>query len=285
MKSVIKFLPVAAISALFLASCGGGEKKKDATKVDTTAQQPPVDTLLEQQTNLLPSPLQVAMIFDKSGLDFDASFTNKAENVSKYTSKFEKSINFGVYSADLAYAVLNEKSKEATQTIKIVRDLSSEIGLSTVFDSDDILVRFEKNINNQDSVIDLLVLIEEKTDDYIEENGEHELSNVMFAGAWIEGMYIGAQATVKQNKNDIGAKLSEQMIILENLIKGLEMGEKNADNESLVSNLKDLHNTYMGFESVKNLEGDDAYNVELKKDEIKVLSEKITNLRNTIVKA
>lgn len=285
MKSVIKFLPAAVISALLLTSCGGGEKKKDpATTVDTTKTDE-VDTLLEQQSNLLPSPLQVAMIFDKSGLDFDASLTNKSENVSKYSTKFEKSINFGVYSADLAYAVLNEKSKEATQTIKVVRDLSAEIGLSTVFDSDDILVRFEKNIDNQDSVIDLLVVIEEKTDDYIEENGEHELANVMFAGAWIEGMYIGAQATIKQGKKDIGAKLSEQMIILENLMKGLEMGEKSADNDNLIAKLKDLHTTYMGFESVKNIEGDDAYNVELKDDEIKVLAEKITNLRNTIVKA
>jgi len=285
MKSVVKFLPVAVISALLLTSCGGGEKKPDtATDVDTTKTDE-VDTLLEQQSNLLPSPLQVAMIFDKSGLDFDASLTNKAENVTKYSTKFEKSINFGVYSADLAYAVLNEKAKEATKTIKIVRDLSAEIGLSTVFDSDDILVRFEKNIDNQDSVIDLLVVIEEKTDDYIEENGEHELANVMFAGAWIEGMYIGAQATVKQGKKDIGAKLSEQMIILENLMKGLAMGEKSADNDNLVAKLKDLHTTYMGFESVKNIEGDDAYNVELKEDEIKVLSEKITNLRNSIVKA
>lgn len=285
MKSVIKFLPAAAISALLLTSCGGGEKKKDpATNVDTTKTDE-VDTLLEQQSNLLPSPLQVAMIFDKSGLDFDASLTNKSENVSKYSTKFEKSINFGVYSADLAYAVLNEKSKEATQTIKVVRDLSAEIGLSTVFDSDDILVRFEKNIDNQDSVIDLLVVIEEKTDDYIEENGEHELANVMFAGAWIEGMYIGAQATIKQGKKDVGAKLSEQMIILENLMKGLEMGEKSADNDNLIAKLKDLHTTYMGFESVKNIEGDDAYNVELKDDEIKVLAEKITNLRNAIVKA
>ncbi|MBX7093416.1 MAG: hypothetical protein K1X56_01760 [Flavobacteriales bacterium] len=283
-RLITRLMPLAAAPVLLLSSCGG-EQPSEEQKVDTTQTTEVVEMDTLSSFNLLPSPLQVAMIFDKSGMEFDGSFTNKLDNVKKYGTSWEKSINFGVYSADLAYAVLNEKSKEAGEIIKVVRDLSKEIGLSTVFESEDILGRFEKNLNNKDSVLDILFVIEEKTDDYIEENGEHALGNVMFAGAWIEGMFVGAQSTLKDKKSDIGAKLSEQMIICENLVEALSMDEASPEKDALIADLKDLDATYKSFESVKNLEGDEAYNVTLKDDEIKVLAEKLITLRNKIVKA
>jgi hypothetical protein len=196
-------------------------------------------------------------------------------------------LNFGAYSADLAYAVLNEKSKEAAKTLKVVKELSSEIGLSTVFDSEDIMTRFEKNISNKDSVLDLLVLIEEKTDDYIEENGEHELGAVMFAGAWIEGMYIGARSAIKEQKKnkDLGNKLSEQMIICGNIIKELETkAQKSAEVDKLIADIKAINDLYHNFESVKKMEGDAAYEVTLTEDEMNQLTGKIIDIRNSIVK-
>jgi hypothetical protein len=280
---IFRFLALSAIPALSLVSCGGGENN-DVNPVDTTANVEVIDTSSEPVT-MLPSPLQVAMIFDKSGLDYDVAYTNDLKAVSKYNTQYDKSLNFGVYSADLAYSVLKDKSKEAAEIIKVVRRLSEDIGLNTVFDQDDILTRFEKNLSNKDSVLEILFVIEENTDDYIEENGEQDKGNVMFAGAWIEGMYIGAQATLKNSNNEVGGKLSEQMIICENLIKALQSGEDTPENQQLISDLKEINDLYMSFDSVKNVEGDEAFNVLLKDDEIKILAEKLIALRNKIVKA
>lgn len=278
-----KLIPLAALPLLFMTSCGGGETETEAQKVDTTQEVVEVEEVTS--FDLLPSPLQVASIFDKSGLKFDVAYCNDINAVSKYTTKFEKSLNFGAYSADLAYAVMNEKSKESGDIIKVVRDLSKEIGLTTVFESEDMLERFEKNISNKDSVMEILVEIQTKTDDYIEENGEHDLGTVMFTGAWIEGMYIGASATLKDNKSDVGATLAEQMIICGNLIKGLGVAEKTPECDELIASLVEIDDMYKNFESVKGLEGDEAYNVTLKPEEIKTLAEKLINLRNKIVKA
>lgn len=278
-----KFLFVFAAASL-LASCGG-EQKNDEQKVDINQVEATVEVDTSTSVNLLPSPLHVAMIFDDSGLEFDGSSTNDLGSVKKYTTQWEKSINFGVYSADLAYAVLNEKTSESKAIINVVREMSKEIGLSTVFEGEDILGRFEKNVGNKDSVLEILVTIEERTDDYIEENGEHALGNVMFAGAWIEGMYIGAQAALKEGKTELGMKLSEQMIICENLIKALSLDEPNEDKDKLIADLKDIDATYKGLESVKNLEGDEAYNAKLTDAEVKTLAEKLSALRNKIVKA
>ena len=280
---LFKIALLCVIPAFVLVSCGGEEQKNNN---DVVIDQQPIEDE-ELQSSFLPSPLQVAMIFDKSGLEFDPSLVNSANNVQKYTTKFEKSLNFGVYSADLAYSVLNEKSKEATKTLKVVKELSAEIGLSTVFDSEDIMTRFEKNISNKDSVLDLLVIIEEKTDDYIEENGEHELGAVMFAGAWVEGMYIGARSAIKdQKKNkELGNKLSEQMIICGNIIKELETkAQKTSEIDKLIADIKAINDLYHGFESVKKMEGDAAYDVSLTEDEMNQLTGKIIDLRTSIVK-
>jgi hypothetical protein len=80
-------------------------------------------------------------------------------------------------------------------------------------------------------------------------------------------------------------KLSEQMIICENLIKALSLDEPNEDKDKLIAELKDIDATYKGLESVKNLEGDEAYNAKLTDAEVKTLAEKLSALRNKIVKA
>ncbi|HRE96231.1 MAG TPA: hypothetical protein PK637_05660, partial [Flavobacteriales bacterium] len=59
----------------------------------------------------------------------------------------------------------------------------------------------------------------------------------------------------------------------------------NADKDALIADLKDLDATYKGLGSVKGLEGDEAYNVNLTEAEIKTLAEKLIALRNKIVKA
>ena len=89
-------------AGVLLGACGS-EKPKDETL--TTVQ----DTVAIVETPTisytLPSPLQVASIFKKSGLKYKAGVTNSLKDPSKYTTNLSKAINLGVYSADLSYAV------------------------------------------------------------------------------------------------------------------------------------------------------------------------------------
>jgi hypothetical protein len=232
-----------------------------------------------------PSTLQVASIFKKAGLSYDLKLTNPTNRIDKYSTKLSQSIAFGVYSSDLAYSVIHEKYDEASGFLKALRTLGSKIGLETIFNSSGLIERFEANVDNQDSIIDILILLQENTDDYIEENGKEDLSVIYYTGAWIEGIYMGANTVMKDQEKRVGVLISEQMTLAEILVKGLEhVEDQNHDIADLIDAIQDLVDTYYNLESVTTLgEEADYIDIVLTKDEIILMSGKIIDLRESIV--
>lgn len=278
---------MALATGMMFQSCGSSEENKPSKDngsetVIVEEEEGPDDTY----TFVPPSPLQVASIFKKAGLSYDASLPNDVNNLGTYTEKFKQSVNFGVYSSDLAYCVKNEKYDEASKYLATLKDLSGKIGLETVFASEDLVERFNANIGNQDSIVDILIFVQENTDDYIAENGKVDLAVVYYAGAWIEGMYFGAN-TAKANPTDLelGSLISEQMTIGMSIQKGLiQLNEGNMDAEDLASSIGEIIDMFNNFESVKALGEDAAYlDIYLTAEEIGMISDAIIELRESIV--
>jgi len=232
-----------------------------------------------------PSTLQVASIFKKAGLSYDLKLTNPTSRIDEYSTKLSQSLAFGVYSSDLAYSVIHEKYNEASEFLKTLRTLGSKIGLETIFNSSGLIERFEANVANQDSIIDILILLQENTDDYIEENGKEDLSVIYYTGAWIEGIYMGANTVMKDQEKRVGVLISEQMTLGEILVKGLKhVEDQNDDIQDLIDDIQDLVDTYYNLESVTTLgEEADYIDIVLTKDEIILMSGKIVELRESIV--
>ena len=232
-----------------------------------------------------PSTLQVASIFKKAGLSYDLKLTNPTNRINEYSTKLSQSLAFGVYSSDLAYSVIHEKYNEASEFLKTLRTLGSKIGLETIFNSSGLIERFEANVANQDSIIDILILLQENTDDYIEENGKQDLSVIYYTGAWIEGIYMGANTVMKDQEKRVGVLISEQMTLGEILVKGLKhVEDQNDDITDLIDDIQDLVDTYYNLESVTTLgEEADYIDIVLTKDEIILMSGKIVELRESIV--
>lgn len=283
-KNILLYFMMLIPVSFTLTSCGGGEEKKEASEAtEVEEEEEVVEEESEEDAVFLPSPIQVAEIFNKAGLTFDFSVCNPAENADKYTTSFKKKLNYGVYSADLAYAVVSDKTKEAGDIMKTVNKMSDEVGLGSVTGSKELMTRFEKNLSNKDSIFEIMFVIKQQTDDYLYANKEQELGLIIFAGAWVEGMYFGALDAVKNKKTDIGGKLTEQMIVLESLMKGLsKMKDKSDESDAFAADLKSVHDAYMSLESVKGLEGDEAYAATLKAEEVKSMAEKLIALRTKI---
>lgn len=232
-----------------------------------------------------PSPIQIGLILEKAGMDYIPDIANPANNVEDYTDKFRQSICFGVYSCDLAYCVLNDKYDEASEYLKSIKSLGAKIGLETVFQSEDIVTRFEKNIGNKDSIVDILIYVQENTDAYIDDNGMDDLSVIYFSGAWIEGMYLGVKTLSKNSDKNVSVLLSEQMGILELLLAGIEhIAEKSEDIEELNSAVSELLEAYNNLESVQlSAEFKDNLDIDLTTEEIEIISGKIIDIRQSLV--
>lgn len=288
-KSIKKAL-ILSFTTLLMTQCGGNEDVIDNTNKSTVNKSQAVSSSIEIDTTdynfefVPPSPIQIASILRKANMPYEDGLTNPTENADKYASQYKQSLNFGVYACDLAYCVTNNKSTEAAAYLKTVKDMSSKVGLSAVFDNESLIKRFENNIGNQDSVMNLLFDIQMLTDDYIQDNELRDLSVIYFTGAWVEGMNIGTHTIVGNTDHKISVLLSEQMTIAESIIRGLRAVE-NPSNDlvDLTDHIEEVVDAYHNLWSVKK-EGENIeyLDVELTHDEVIAISDMILELREEI---
>ncbi|MEO9532965.1 MAG: hypothetical protein ABJG68_15535 [Crocinitomicaceae bacterium] len=290
-RTKLSLVAMASASALFLGSCGGSEPNDNPVVDggDTTTEEAIDPDLFESppMDYHLPSPLQVASIFKKSGLEYNSGVTNSPDNSENYSSELSQMLNFGVYSADMAYCVLNEQSNEGRIYLGVISELAGEIGMEAVFANEDLMDRFDANLEDKDSIEILMIDIHERTEEYMEENDMQHTSAVHFAGAWTEGMYLGVYDYENNGEKDgLGAQITEQMAILGNIIKGLQ-DPKNDGMELgwVITDLKDIQTTFDGFGSVTAYyEDESADELILTDEEYKSLGELVKTLRAKIIK-
>ncbi len=285
-----KIITALFISTMIFSSCG-----EDTTQQVSQEEQAQDDILNEMaeegearepEAFYLPSALQIGSIFQKSGLSYIKGLTNPPSNQDQYITKSQKILNFGVYSADLAYIILNGQSQEATDYLKTIKSLSDKIGFGAVFESEELLNRFQNSLGNEDSILNVMIDIQMQTDMYVDENNLQEVTHIIFAGAWIEGMYLGVKASNSINQHMISGRLVEQMTILDNLVKALR--SNNNQTEDLKQLSKDLNNLdkfFMQLEENKNSQKIASFrDYKISKEHLEQLSIMITELRNRITK-
>ena len=288
LKPNLKISAILCSAAMLLGACGEGEPN-DITvveEIDTLEEEFDVDLFESPEVDYhLPSPLQVASIFKKSGLEYNSGVTNTPDKASNYTEELSQMLNFGVYSADMAYCVLNEQSNEGRIYLGVISTLAGEIGMEAVFANEDLMNRFDDNIEDKDSIEILMIDIHERTEEYMEENDMQHTSAIHFAGAWTEGMYLGVYDYENNGQKDgLGAQITEQMAILRNIIKGLN-DPKNDGTELgwVITDLEQIQNTFDGFDSVTAYyEDETAEELRLSDSEYNELGVLIKDLRTKI---
>ena len=262
------------------ASCGNHEEnaelqeQKDTVTVETVEEEVSVENDSELSYSL-PSPLQIAFLFKNSGLGYQAGITHDPSKAKNYNTKAAQLLNLGVYSADMAYNVLHNQTQEAINYLKVMNELSEKLWMTDVFNNNNLRERFEKNIGNPDSLAYIIADMQMELDNYLEENEMEDASVVVFAGAWIESMYLAAQTSNLNDNQRLNVKLSEQAIILESLVNLLEHKYPEGT-ENLINGLKDLQTV------LKPLDDESEDIPFLSKEELQQLKEKIEALRAEI---
>lgn len=290
MKHMFRGMLVVAISISVIA-CGGNADSVDDIKVeqiDSAALQVEMDEFESPAVDYhLPSALQVASIFKKSGMKYNPAATNGTDKIAQYTSEAEAKLNFGVYSADLAYCITNNQANDARQFITAIQTLAEQQGMEAVFENKDLMTRFDNNLENQDSIQSIIVEIHERSQEYMEENQMEHVAAVHYAGAFVEGMHLGYADYKTNPKNEnVGFLLAEQMEILDNIIKGLK-DPKNAEVgiEFVITALENIRTSFEAFDSVLAYRASDqSTDLTLSDAEINKLGALVSDLRVNIVK-
>ncbi len=277
------FLFLAAISFLGLQSCDdlGSDQKEEESEAVEKGGDESADEGVESKF-VIPGSVQVGEMFKKAGLKYVKGIGNSPENVTKYNTKSEKLLNYGVYSADFTYSALNEQNNDATKYLNALKTLGDDLGYSEVFADEDFINRFTEGFETKEEANTFLREVQERTDDFIDENAYSSEALVIFTGAWIEGMYLGAKAADLGDREEISMRLVEQMTLLEDMLPQLELLSKRIEDlQPLVNDLQQLNMYFTSLPEVK--EAKTIRDINIKLGDLKKIADYIFAIRNSII--
>lgn len=258
-------------SLLMFSGCNTSPKKQDA--------EIPVDPEIELREDVvtdlsgypIPSSYDITRYIYQSGAPYILSLSNPPEKAGEYITQRDKVLNLGVYAADLCYATTYMMKQGTMNYLEASKTLIDDLGISTTFNIT-YAERIEANIDNRDSLIQVVTESFDDTWNYLVENRQDVLARLVVCGSWIEGVYITTNVALKAIDNTAFLEaLAKQKNSLNELV-GLLDSVKDLDEVSdLHKGLSDILEFYEGVGDI------------MTDEQLKILSEKINTLRASIV--
>lgn len=207
---------------LVVSSCGNPSEGIEDNPEFRNAELPEVvrdgSDRIKQLFFSVPSPMETAKIMEQAGAFYDAKLTNDPMNLESYATLAKKALNLGVYGTDLNYANVFDKTRETLFFFECVRKLTNEVGLSTVVD-ENVADKIANNLYEKDSMVEVITDTYWRVEDYLKEDNRTNVSVLIIAGGWIEGLYIGTQVLRMNPSNiDLQNRIAEQKYSIENIV-------------------------------------------------------------------
>lgn len=251
MKTNVHSWIMVAVVSVLVTSCSHKSQQNQQLSLITEHSIDSLSQTIKFSNTLfsLPSPYQLTMLVRNSGVAFNSNLLNPTENNQNYTSNFDKCVNLGVYGADLAYMSIYEQSPLIVSLFSIIKNLSNDLDLTSAF-SKELVERVENNVNNKDSLMNIVSGAYRDMDVYMKETQRQKEGALVLAGGWIESMYILSQLTVESKSDALAQRIGESRQPLDNLIKILSpYYHDSQDVEKLINQLVELANIFEGVES------------------------------------
>jgi hypothetical protein len=202
---------------------------------------------------------------------FMIGITNPAENVKKYYTNAKRSINLGVYGADLSYVTLYKNNQEVFTYMEVIRGLANDLNMSKIYNAA-LYDSIKKNFDIRDRLVDILTNAFNDTYAYMSENDQQTLALLVVGGAWVEGMYL--TCNVSENAYQVAGiskVLLEQKKSFELFLDLTKPYMDDASISDFVKNLEPIKKVYAGLGTSLTL------------DNIKDITEAILTIRTKII--
>lgn len=196
----------------------------------------------------IPSPDEILSYIDQNNLNYRPVLLNKRENINLYNTSFEKRIGFGIYMADLAYALSFEQTGTALGYFELVEKLGSEMN---IFPSDinTIGERFIDNINQHDSLRNLYTESYIMMIDHLEQTENMSSYVLISASSFIESIYMALNSMAENSEDDaFRLRVWSQKYILNYIFKNAEEHMDSAQKDRLfkdMAGVKRLFDSYV----------------------------------------
>jgi hypothetical protein len=297
MKQFNYIFVLLVISFVTFSSCNSSdveETSKESTNID-------LEEVKGKYLNLsgeyfaIPSPFQISIVLKEANVPYNSSMLSSVKDVSKYSTTFQKAFNLGVLGADLGYVTLNDQSQDALQYLAGIKKIADELGISSAFDQQ-LMKRYETNIENIDSVLVLVSDAYRLSDDYLKNNARNDLSSLVLTGGWIESLYFATKIAQESSNEAIKKRIVEQKNTVESIIKLLfPFAGENQQVRTLTEMMIDLNNEFKQIDiRYQYVEPEhDAENkmtkinskttIDFTQERLQTINTKIENIRNKFI--
>lgn len=284
-----------ALLSLGTISCSGDgdDKNKDGKdKIDTTANQVDTTKKVAEIDYAVPTPNELFEIISKMDASINTDLVNDVEKSADYVTKKSQALNFGVYTADLAYLSAFGNSAQAMNYFEAIQGLGESLGISAAFDKA-LVERVEDNKADADSIFMISNDTYFDTYKFLEENDKGPILSMIIVGGWVESMYVITNMVGDYDTNNpLMDDLADQRLVLENILQFLEVYSENGDVQAVTGDLLVLLESFDAMEyiegntKVENKNGvitmTGAGHYEMNKEAYKMIKTAIADYRNQI---
>lgn len=190
--------------------------------------------------------VELSSLFESSGAVFKQELLNSPDKVVDYLTSSKKALNLGVFAVDLSYARVFEQLETAGRYFNAMQRMAEELGIPSNY-FENTAQRFERNINNKDSLIKIANEVYMATDQYLKENERYGAASQVIIGGWVEAIYIACNVTRTTGDFQIMERLAEQRYSLSNLLDMLKNYQDNRVIAQYIGELSGLQSTFDRF--------------------------------------
>ncbi len=281
-----KLLFATSISlSVILTACGDKPTEETAENVVAETAMDTTPITVNEETKFkfdfaianIPSPVGSVNEISNWGVDYNNALLVDSKKQLTASNEFSKALALGVYNIDMSYAMVNNKGEDVLKYMKIVVKTSDDLGLKSAVDQM-VGKRAEKNLGNKDSLLKILDEIFVKSDSYLRTNERVYTASSVFAGSWVESLYLTCKITESATDAAIKEKgykhLWDQRFYLKNLTDLLADYKDKKECVALNDELKKIH---ADIDVIKDPK-------EMKDASFKAIAEKIYALRASLIR-
>jgi len=201
------------------------------------------DQAIENMTQNISSPIETAALIKKLDVPFSRNFIASTDHIDHYSTNFKQAMILGIYGADLGYLNMYGKTSVAVDFLTSIKKLANKLKIGQFFDFQT-LKRLASSNENVDSLIYISQRNFNQMYKYLRENNRSNISVLMMAGVWIEGLYLTGQVYKMDPDPELREAIGEQKIMLSDLMILLRNYERDPDFAALIEDYEDIYDLF-----------------------------------------
>ncbi|MGM0479646.1 MAG: hypothetical protein ACQERC_10525 [Bacteroidota bacterium] len=245
MNKITLFTVAGLLVAMFACKSEENQKKKVDLPQDQKEQDTSEDEPRNEEVYSIPSPNEQYDLLRALGGELKQGTVNELSNVSEYTTRQEKALNFGVYLSDAAYLMRYDQGKKVfLDYVSTLDKLGRDLDITKVYGKD-LMEEVEEIGADSERLFDLTSDNYLTVYDQMIDNGKGSDLTLILGGSWLETMHILFTTSGEFEENyEIQEYIVDQHYVLQNLIGFASTYDDDEDVANLIGQLEEIEGAF-----------------------------------------